>query len=277
MSSENYKLSSIEKNPKRKSVSVKGVSFGADKIQIIAGPCSVESEEQLFETAKHLKDSGVKILRAGAFKPRTHPYSFQGLGSKGLDILNNVGSSLGMITETEVLDTRHVAETSKKVDIIRVGARNMQNFELLKELGKVDNPVILKNGIASTYEEFICAAEYILEAGNENVILCWRGIRSFEPEVRFSFDALSVPILKSKTNLPVIADPSHPAGKREFVLPLSKSLIASGADGILVEAHNDPLKAMTDASQQIKSSDFPAFISELKKSASSVDREIQLF
>jgi len=215
MKHENFKLSSIQFNPKKLEVKIKGVTFGPNEIQLIMGPCAIESQEQLEETANEVKKAGVKIFRACAFKARTYPYSFQGLGEKGLDLLAEVGTKYNLITETEVMDPRMVKVASEKVDILRVGARNMQNFDLLKEMGKVKNPVILKNGMSATIEEYLGAAEYILSSGNPNVILCERGIRSFETEERFCFDALSIPILKTLTNLPIIADPSHPAGKRE--------------------------------------------------------------
>lgn len=274
MKHENFKLSSLKFNPTKLEVKVKGVTFGPKDIQLIMGPCAIESKEQLEKTADEVKKAGVKIFRACAFKARTYPYSFQGLGEKGLDLLKEVGEKYNLITETEVMDVRMVKVASEKVDILRVGARNMQNFDLLKEMGKVENPVILKNGMSSTIEEYLGAAEYILSEGNPNVILCERGIRSFESEERFCFDALSIPLLKTLTNLPIIADPSHPAGKRELVLPLARAQIASGADGLIVETHIDPENALTDANQQINSKEIPYFIQEIKKVATALNRKI---
>jgi 3-deoxy-7-phosphoheptulonate synthase len=276
MNHENFKLSSIKYNPKKLKVTVKGITFGPEEVQLIMGPCAIESIEQLDETAKEIKKSGVKIFRACAFKARTHPYSFQGLGEKGLDMLKEIGEKYNLVTETEVMDTRMVKIASEKVDILRVGARNMQNFDLLKEMGKVKNPVILKNAMSSTIEEYLCAAEYILANGNPNVILCERGLRGFEPEERFCFDALSIPILKTLTNLPIIADPSHPAGKRELVLPLARAQIASGADGLIVETHINPENALTDKDQQINAKDAPYFISEIEKITNSLGRRLNI-
>jgi 3-deoxy-7-phosphoheptulonate synthase len=276
MNHANFKLASIHSKDNKTEVKVKGVTFGPKDIQIIAGPCSVESKEQMDATANLLKKAGIKIFRACAYKPRTHPYSFQGLGDKGLDLLKETSEKYGFVSETEVMDTRQVKLASEKADILRVGARNMQNYDLLKELGRVENPIILKNGLASTIEEFLSAAEYILNEGNPNVILCWRGLRTFEPTVRYSFDALSIPVIKSLTHLPVIADPSHPAGKRELVLPCARSAIASGADGLIVETHFNPEVALSDKEQQIPSKEFKEFVSEIEKVASSVGRKVSL-
>lgn len=276
MNHENFKLSSLKFNSKKLEVKVKGITFGPKDIQLIMGPCAIESKEQLEETAKEVKKAGVKVFRACAFKARTYPYSFQGLGEKGLDLLAEVGEKYNLITETEVMDVRMVKVASEKVDILRVGARNMQNFDLLKEMGKVNNPVILKNGMSATIEEYLGAAEYILSSGNPNLILCERGIRSFESEERFCFDALSIPILKNLTNLPIIADPSHPAGKRELVLPLARAQIAAGADGLIVETHIDPENALTDKDQQINTKEIPEFIKEIKKIALAMNRKINL-
>ena len=276
MKLDNFKLASIHSQPKRSEVKIKGVTFGPDALQIIAGPCAIESKEQLEGTAELVKKSGVKIFRACAFKARTYPYSFQGLGEKGLDLLADAGKKFGFVTETEVMDPRMVKIASEKVDILRVGARNMQNFDLLKEMGKVENPVIIKNGMSSTFEEFLGAAEYVLAGGNSKVILCCRGLRGIEPEVRFSYDALSVPVLKTFTHLPIIADPSHPAGKREYVLPLARAQVASGADGILVETHVNPASALTDKDQQIDAKELPNFLKEIEKVALAVGRKVDL-
>jgi len=276
MNQDNFKLGSLLNHPKRTQVKIKGVTFGPKYIQLIAGPCSIESKEQLESTAVEVKKAGIKVFRACAFKPRTNPYAFQGFGEKGLDLLANVGKKFDFVTETEVMDTRHVKLASEKVDILRVGARNMQNYDLLKELGKVENPVIIKNGLAATLEEFLGAAEYVLQAGNPNIILCYRGLRTFEPTVRYNFDALAIPVLKTLTHLPVIADPSHAAGKRELVLPLARAAIASGADGLLVEAHVNPPVALSDKDQQLYSKDMKEFVKDVEVVTKAVGRKIEL-
>jgi len=276
MNHDNFKLGSLLNHPKRTQVKIKGVTFGSNALQLIAGPCSIESKEQLESTAIEVKKAGIKIFRACAFKPRTNPYAFQGMGEKGLDLLSDVGKKYDFVTETEVMDTRHVKIASEKIDILRVGARNMQNYDLLKELGKVENPIIIKNGLAATLEEFLSAAEYVLQAGNPNVILCYRGLRTYEPTVRYNFDALSIPVLKTLTHLPIIADPSHAAGKRELVLPLARAAIASGADGLLVETHINPDVALSDKDQQIKSKDMKEFIAGVEVVAKAVGRKLDL-
>jgi 3-deoxy-7-phosphoheptulonate synthase len=273
---ENFKLSSLKHNPTKKEIKIKNAVFGPNEIQLIMGPCAIESEKQLEEIANEVKNFGIKIFRACAYKPRTHPYSFQGMGEKGIQILSKIGEKYDLITETEVTDTRQVKMVSEKIDILRIGARNMQNFELLKEVGKINNPVILKNGLSSTIEEHLNAAEHILSKGNPNVILCTRGIRGFEPLERFTYDALSIPILKTLTNLPIIADPSHPTGNKELVLPLARAQIASGADGLLVEVHNNPYQALTDSKQQLNTNELPNFIEEIKKVAQATNRKIDL-
>ncbi|MFA6320133.1 MAG: 3-deoxy-7-phosphoheptulonate synthase [archaeon] len=276
MKHENFKLSSLKYNPIKKEVKIRDAIFGPNEIQLIMGPCAIESREQLEETANEVKNAGVKIFRACAYKPRTHPYSFQGLEEEGINMLAEIGEKYNLITETEVTDPRQVKIVSEKIDILRIGARNMQNFELLKEVGKINNPVILKNGLSATLEEYLCAAEYILANGNPNVILCERGVRGFEPLERFTYDALSIPILKTLTNLPIIADPSHPTGERELVLPLARTQIASGADGLIIEVHNNPSQALTDAKQQLDTKEIPNFITEIKKVAQAMNRKINL-
>jgi len=248
------------KNPTKKTiVNINGVKFGQE-FGIIAGPCAVESKEQLIEVAKTLLDSDVKIMRASAYKPRTTPYSFQGMEEEGIDILSEVGKETGLATETEITSIEQIKHASKKIDVLRVGARNMQNFELLKALNKVDNPVILKNGLASTIDEFLGASEYLLQGGKTNVILCWRGIRTYETQTRFTADVLAIPILKELTHLPVIADPSHPAGRLELVTPLSKAFVAAGVDGLIVETHPDPKNSKGDTLQQIPLKEFEKYV-----------------
>ncbi len=246
-------------------VKIKGINFGSSKeVGIIAGPCAVESYEQLKTAAIAVKKAGVKILRASAYKPRTSPSDFQGLGKSGIDILAEVGRELKLATETEIVDTRDVKYAADKIDILRVGARNMQNFELLKEMNKVDNTIILKNGLSSNYKEFTAASSYLLENGKENVILCYRGIRTFENHTRFSSDMLAFSSLNELTNQPIIFDPSHPAGRVDFVLPISKSAISAGANGLIVETHPNPKNALSDSAQQIPSNEFSSFIKQLK-------------
>jgi 3-deoxy-7-phosphoheptulonate synthase len=256
-------------------VKVNGVTFGSEnEVGLIAGPCAVESKEQLSIAAKAVKEAGLKILRASAYKPRTSPKDFQGLGKEGIDILAEVGEEFGLATESEILDPRDVLYASEKIDILRVGARNMQNFELLKEMNKVDNPIILKNGLASTYKEFISASNYLLENGKENVILCYRGIRSFENSTRFTTDMLSYKKLSEMTSQPIIFDPSHPAGDVNLIESISITAIAAGFEGLIVETHPDPKKALSDASQQIPCNKFKKYIENLKPIASALKKEI---
>ena len=241
---------------------------------MIAGPCSIESEEQIMESAEMLKKLNIKIMRASAFKPRTSPYDFQGLGIKGLKLLKKVKEKTGILTETEVMDVRDVAIAAEYVDVLRVGARNMQNYDLLKELGKINKPVILKRGMAATINEFIMAAEYILYHGNTDVILCERGIRTFETAYRNTLDVGAIAILKNLTHLPVIADPSHAAGNRDLVPPLSKAAVAAGADGLLIEAHPNPQKALSDAAQSLYPEQLAKLMEELRPICEAVGRKL---
>lgn len=269
-----YKLASREVHPENTVINVKGIKIGGNDIVIMAGPCSVESEEQLMESAKAVKAAGAKILRASAYKPRTSPYDFQGMGVEGLKIIKKVGEKVGIITETEVMDIRDVEIVAKHVDIVRIGARNMQNFDLLKEVGKINKPVILKNGISATIKEFLMAAEYILSEGNKEVILCLRGIRTFEPEIRFPLDVTNIQVIKETCHLPVIVDPSHWPGKVSLVPFASKGAIAAGADGLIVEVHPNPPKAVSDAGQQLTPQQFAKLMPELRKVAEAVGRKI---
>ena len=255
-------------------VKVDDVEIGGNEIVVMAGPCAIESEEQLFETAASIQKSGAKVLRASAYKPRTSPYAFQGMGIEGLKLLKKVKKELGIVVETEVMDTRQVETVAKYVDIVRVGARNMQNFDLLKEVGKLHKPVIIKNGMSSTIEEFLLAAEYVMSEGNKEVILCERGIRTFRTEARNTLDLSAVPILKEQTHLPVIVDPSHAAGVKQWVAPLSKAAIAVGADGLLIEVHCDPSKALCDGKQSLTNKDFENLMKDLRKVAAAVGRKL---
>ncbi|MFH1586487.1 MAG: 3-deoxy-7-phosphoheptulonate synthase [Candidatus Diapherotrites archaeon] len=269
-----YKQASRDFHPKNSVIEVDGVKIGGEKIVIAAGPCAIESEEFLFSIAESVKKSGAEIFRASAYKPRTSPYDFQGMGEKGLKMLKKVKEETGLVVETEVMDTRNVELVAKYVDILRIGARNMQNFDLLKEVGKINKPVILKNGISATISEFLMAAEYIMSEGNKKVILCYRGIRTHETAVRNSMDILAIPVLKANTHLPVIVDPSHAAGNFRFIEATSKAAIAAGADGLLIEVHCNPEKAMCDGKQSLTTEKFDSLMKNLKAVAVAVDRKM---
>ncbi len=260
-----FKLASREFKNEGTVIKINGVEIGGKKIAIMAGPCAVESREQIFEIAYFLKENGVKILRGGAYKPRTSPYSFQGLKEKGLEYLSEVKKETGLAIVTEVMSPEDVEKISMVADILQIGARNMQNFALLEAVGKTDKPVLLKRGLMATLEELLMSAEYILSNGNPRVILCERGIRTFEKYTRNTFDISAIPLLKRLSHLPVIADPSHGTGVRELVPPVGKSAIVSGADGLLIEVHKDPSKALSDGFQTIDFSMFSKLLSELKE------------
>ncbi len=232
-------------------VDVNGLKIGGDDLTIIAGPCAVESEAQIFETAKLVAKGGANILRGGTFKPRTSPYDFQGLGEEGLRYLHDAGKAYKLRTISEVMAIQQMDLVAKYVDILQVGARNMQNFDLLKALGRIKKPVLLKRGPSATYKDLLMAAEYILSAGNGEIILCERGIRTFETYTRNTLDIATVPVLKELSHLPIIVDPSHGTGKRSLVLPMARAAVAAGADGVMVEVHPDPDKALSDAAQTI--------------------------
>lgn len=233
-------------------VDVSGVKIGASSPVIIAGPCSVESEEQVINIAKSVKTAGASILRGGAFKPRTSPYAFQGLALDGLKILKLAKEEAGIPIVSEIVSIKHLEEFDNTVDMIQIGARNMQNFELLKEVGKLKKPVLLKRGLANTIEELLMSAEYILNQGNDNVVLCERGIRTFETYTRNTFDVSAIPAIKRLSHLPVIGDPSHASGKSWMALPLTLSALSAGADGMIIEVHNDPENALCDGAQSVK-------------------------
>jgi 3-deoxy-7-phosphoheptulonate synthase len=270
---EPYKKANRKFHPENTVVNASGPEIGARKIAVIAGPCSVESEEQIIEVAQRVKAAGACFLRGGAFKPRTSPYSFQGLKAEGLELLKIARKETGLPIVTEIMSTEHLS-LFEDVDIIQVGARNMQNFELLKELGKLDKPILLKRGLASTIEEFLMSAEYIMSGGNEKVILCERGIRTFETFTRNTLDISAVPVLKRLSHLPVVIDPSHAAGLPWLVEPLSKAAIAVGADGLMIEVHNNPKKALSDGAQSLTPDQFDIIMSKLKKYAELEEREI---
>ncbi|MEM3833429.1 MAG: 3-deoxy-7-phosphoheptulonate synthase [Thermoprotei archaeon] len=259
------KLKFVTKDFKDKTViDIHGVKIGEKPI-VIAGPCSVESEEQVIQIAKFVKEHGASMLRGGAFKPRTSPYSFQGLGEKGLVYLKKVSEITGLPVVTEVLDPRDVKLVEKYADVLQIGARNMQNFPLLKEVGRSFKPILLKRGFGATIEELLSAAEYIMKEGNMNVVLCERGIRTFETSTRFTLDIAAVPVLKELTHLPIIVDPSHAAGRRSLVPSLAKAALAAGADGIIVEVHQDPDRALSDGQQSLTLDGFKDMMEELKR------------
>ena len=248
--------------------------IGGEKIALIAGPCSVESAEQITNIASSVKMCGAGFLRGGAFKPRTSPYSFQGLELQGLELLKLAKKKTGLPIVTEIMSTSMIEKFNEEVDIIQVGARNMQNFDLLKELGKIKKPILLKRGLSATIEELLMSAEYIMAGGNEQVILCERGVRTFENYTRNTLDLSAIPVIKKLSHLPIIIDPSHATGKSWMVEPLSKAAIAAGADGLIIEVHNDPKNALCDGQQSITPEEYKILVEKLKKIANAVDREI---
>jgi 3-deoxy-7-phosphoheptulonate synthase len=252
----------------------KGVKIGAKEIVVMAGPCTIENIDSLFEIARDVKKAGATVLRGGAFKPRTSPYSFQGLGKAGLQMLREVGNELGLVTVSEVMDSRDVSLVADYVDVLQIGCRNMQNFNLLKEVGATKKPVLLKRGMASTVKDMLMSAEYILSGGNFSVILCERGIRTFEDSTRNTLDISAVPVAKQLSHLPIIIDPSHAAGKWSWVPALSKAAIASGADGLIVEVHNHPEEAVSDGTQSLLPVKFSDMMNELKGIAAAVGRKM---
>jgi 3-deoxy-7-phosphoheptulonate synthase len=251
-----------------------GVKIGGPEVIVMAGPCSVETEEQVFMIAKYVKDSGAKILRGGAFKPRSSPYSFQGLGLDGLKLLRRAADEYKLKVVTEVMDKSQIDLVEKYADILQIGARNMQNYMLLKDLGKASKPVMLKRGLAATIEEWLMSAEYILAGGNENVILCERGIRTFETATRNTMDISAIPVIKKKSHLPIVADPSHGVGIRDKVIPMARAAVAAGADGIMVEVHNDPDHALSDGAQSLYPEQFAQMMKEVRMIAQAINRNI---
>ena len=269
-----YKLVSREFRPEPTIVNVGGVKIGGKELVLMAGPCSVENRQMLLTTAKAVKQAGAKVLRGGAFKPRTSPYSFQGLGEEGLKYLREVGDAVGLKVITELMDVRDVTTISRYADIIQIGARNMQNFDLLKEAGQSRKPVLLKRGLSATITEFLLAAEYIVAQGNFNVILCERGIRTFEDQTRFTLDLSAVPVVKKLSHLPIVIDPSHSTGLWEYVGPMAKAGIAAGADGLIIEVHPNPEVALSDGPQSLLPERFAALAKDLKRLATVVGRTL---
>jgi 3-deoxy-7-phosphoheptulonate synthase len=269
-----YKLASRDFKAADTIINVRGQGIGGRKIQVIAGPCAVENRTILMSIGEKVKEAGASFIRGGAFKPRTSPYSFQGLGEEGLKYLADVRKKLGLPVVTELMDPRDMGIISKYADIIQIGARNMQNFRLLLEAGASKKPVLLKRGLSATIKEWLMAAEYIMSKGNHQVILCERGIRTFETATRNTLDLSAVPVLKKLTHLPVFVDPSHGVGKWDLVAPMAKAAVAAGADGLIIEVHTNPEEALSDGEQSLRPNDFKKLMKELKPIASAVGREI---
>jgi 3-deoxy-7-phosphoheptulonate synthase len=263
-----YKLASLQfKREEYTILDIGGRKIGGTNFMMIAGPCTIESRDQMMDAAIAVRDAGAQLLRGGAYKPRTSPYSFQGLGEGGLRLLAEAREETGMPVVTELMDARDMNEVLDVADVVQIGARNMQNYTLLTELGRAGRPVVLKRGLSATLDELLMAAEYILKEGNENVILCERGIRTFETAYRFTLDLMAIPVLKQHTHLPVIVDPSHAAGRRDLVLPMSLAAAAAGADGIIVEVHPEPEHAICDGPQQLRAEEFAHYLRQVEAAA----------
>ncbi|MBV9868101.1 MAG: 3-deoxy-7-phosphoheptulonate synthase [Abitibacteriaceae bacterium] len=269
-----YKLVSRESHPADSVLDIQGVKVGGQQICVMAGPCSVENREQVMTTAQAVRESGAQILRGGAYKPRTSPYDFQGLGLEGLEILAAARKATGMPVITEVMTPSLVEQVCEYADVLQIGARNMQNYDLLKEVGRCRTPAMLKRGLSSTIEEWLKAAEYILAGGNSNVMFCERGIRTFEPSTRFTLDLSAVPAIKKASHLPIIVDPSQGTGRRDMVIAMSKAAIACGADGLLIEVHPHPEDAMSDGQQTLDIAQFNTLMHDLKPIAAAVGRSL---
>jgi 3-deoxy-7-phosphoheptulonate synthase len=269
-----FKLSSREFHPKDTVIKVGRIKIGGNQIVVMSGPCAVENREQLMETALAVKNAGAHLLRGGAFKPRSSPYSFQGLGEEGLRLLAEARELTGLPVVTEVMEPQMVSMVAEYADVIQIGTRNMQNYSLLQAVGKINHPILLKRGMMSTIEELLMSAEYILSNGNENVMLCERGIRTFEPYTRNTLDISAVPVLKQLSHLPVIVDPSHATGKWDLVDPVSRASIAAGADGLIIEVHPHPEEALSDGAQSLKPEKFKNLMNALKPIAEAVGRSL---
>ncbi|HZT70243.1 MAG TPA: 3-deoxy-7-phosphoheptulonate synthase [Terriglobia bacterium] len=270
-----YKLASRHFRPEGSVIELgKGVAVGGNQVIIMAGPCSIESESQIDTIAARVKELGALVLRGGAFKPRTSPYSFQGLGLPGLKMMRNAADKYGLLVISEVMDQTQIPAMFDYVDVFQVGARNMQNYNLLKELGKVSKPVLLKRGISATIEELLLSAEYIMSGGNYNVVLCERGIRTFENATRNTLDISAIPVIQKLSHLPIVVDPSHGTGRRDKVPPMARAAVAAGADGLLIEVHHDPEKALSDGAQSLYIKQFEQLMRELRMIASAVGRTV---
>ena len=269
-----FKLASRDFHPENTIVDVRGVHVGGDKIVIIAGPCSVESRSQLLETAWAVKEAGATILRAGAFKPRSSPYSFQGMGEEALELLAEARDEVGLPIITEVMSTEQVPLVSKYADVLQIGARNMQNFPLLQAVGRTRIPIMLKRGLMNTVQEWLLSSDYILSGGNRQVMLCERGIRTFETATRNTFDINAIPLMKGLTHLPILGDPSHGTGKWDLVAAVGRACIAAGADGLMIEVHPDPAKALSDGAQSLKPERFAELVASIRQIAPAVGRTV---
>jgi 3-deoxy-7-phosphoheptulonate synthase len=272
--SEPYKLASRAFNPSGTVVTIGDVRIGGDEVIVMAGPCSAESEAQVFQTAAAVRRAGAKILRGGAFKPRSSPYSFQGLGEEGLQMLRSAANEQNMKLVSEVMDVAQIEVVDRYADILQVGARNMQNFSLLRELGRIRKPILLKRGISATIEEWLLSAEYILGGGNPDVALCERGIRTFENYTRNTLDICAIPVVKKLSHLPIIVDPSHGTGRRDKVAPMARAAVAAGADGLIIEVHSDPDHALSDGPQSLFPAQFDRLMAELRIIAPAIGRSI---
>jgi 3-deoxy-7-phosphoheptulonate synthase len=271
---EPFKLASRSFKKEDTEIRIKDVTIGGDQVVVIAGPCSVESEAQIFTIAEIVSRAGAKILRGGAFKPRTSPYAFQGLGEKGLELLRKAADKFNLLVITEVMEVSQIDVIGEYTDIFQIGARNMQNFSLLRELGKASKPVMLKRGLSATVEDWLMSAEYILSNGNKNVMLCERGIRTFETYTRNTFDLSAIPVVHKRSHLPVVADPSHATGLRDKVVPMARAAIAAGADALMVEVHHDPENALSDGPQALLPDQFSDMMKQVKLIAEVIGRKI---
>lgn len=272
--SEPYKLASRTFHPENSLIRFGDVEIGGESVIIMAGPCAVEDEEQIHTIAGIVKEAGAKVLRGGAFKPRTSPYTFQGLGEAGLRYLKEAGQTHGMAVVSEVIEAKDVELVAEYVDVLQVGARNMQNYPLLRKLGSIRKPVLLKRGMAATIEELLMAAEYIMAGGNYNVIVCERGIRTFEKYMRNTLDIAAIPVVKKWSHLPIIADPSHGTGRRDKVAPMARAAVAAGADGLIIEVHHQPEKALSDGAQSLYPHQFTRLVEELRMIAWAIGRKV---
>ena len=269
-----YKLANRGFKPEGTQITIKDVTFGGREVVMMAGPCTIESRDQVMAIAEIVSKHGAKVLRGGAFKPRTSPYSFQGLGEEGLKYIRQAADRYNMLVVSEVMEPSQIPLFIRYVDILQIGARNMQNFNLLREVGRINKPVMVKRGPAATIEETLLAAEYIMSGGNHQVILCERGIRTFEPYLRNTFDIAAIPVFKKLSHLPVVADPSHATGRRDKVPPVAQAAVAAGADALLIEVHNDPENALCDGAQSLLPEQFETLMHRLRLIAIAVDREI---
>ena len=272
--SEPYKLTSRTFRPHKTIVNARGVEIGGDKVVVMAGPCTIENETQMFETARRVARAGARVLRGGAYKPRTSPYAFQGMGVEGLKLLRTAGDENNMATVSEVMEIGQIEKMLDYVDILQVGARNMQNFNLLSALGQVRKPILLKRGMSATIQEWLLAAEYIMAGGNYEIILCERGIRTFETYTRNTLDISAIPVIDKLSHLPIIADPSHAVGRRDKVMPVARAIVAAGGDGVLIEVHHDPEKAVCDGPQSLYPDQFARLMDELRIIVPAVGRSL---